>query len=156
MIPRSFANGTGEISLPRSDTWKSSGILLTICRDPSMRNFVLSGFIRRLLAQHHIAILRKSAVRRALTSSASLTKNDRYSFESSTYDSREHISGIEGRSYHLCISQIMLDRGWNPAEHHVLSSGFLKIGILNERTEFDLSSSSETSQLIHSTYLSAK
>ena len=51
------------------------------------------------MAQHHIAILRKSAVRRALTSSASLTKNDRYSFESSTYDSREHISGIEGRSF---------------------------------------------------------
>ena len=101
MIPRSFANGTGEISLPRCDTWKSSGILLTICRDPSMRNVVLSGFIRRLLAQHHIllAILLKCAVRRALTPSASLTENNRYSFESSTYDSREHISGIEGRSF---------------------------------------------------------
>ena len=53
----------------------------------------------KLLSHHHLAKLRRSSSSFRTAESISDRGNDRNTFESSTYDSRQHVWGANGRSF---------------------------------------------------------
>ena len=99
VIPKSFADATGSKEFPRKGTTGGEGNLFLDCLVPMSINLVLSGFINSWFSQNQAATRSRSCSRFAITVSTSDKEKDRKTLESSTYDSRLHTWGAQGRSF---------------------------------------------------------
>ena len=104
-IPRSLAEIVGVILFSSNVTCKSSGNRCNILGVPSTNTLVLSGLISRLLWQHHAVIFDRSSLIFHITSLTYLMGNERYNFESSTYDSKSPKFGMVGKSFKYILNK---------------------------------------------------
>ena len=96
---KSFADAIGSKDLSRKDTTGEEENLLLSCLVAMSINLVLSGFINSWFSQHQAATRSRSCSRFAIAVSTSGKEKDRKTLESSTYDSRPHTWGVQGRSF---------------------------------------------------------